>query len=62
MVERERVRSEVTSAAFQHLNDIRINDGGMQVEAGGRFLLRVDPALESAHRVLIRLYKKTGAT
>ncbi|MFB9172841.1 BTAD domain-containing putative transcriptional regulator [Roseibium salinum] len=60
MVERERVRSEVTSAAFQHLNDIRINDGGMQVEAGGRFLLRVDPALESAHRVLIRLYKKLG--
>lgn len=60
LVERERVHSEVTSAAFQHLDQISIEDGGVQVEAGGRFLLKIDPAYESAHRVLIRLYKKLG--
>lgn len=60
MVERERVRSEVTGAAFQHLNRIAVEDGGEQVEAGSRFLLKIDPAHEAAHRVLIRLYKKLG--
>jgi len=59
-VERERVRSEVTSAAFRHLNQISIDDGGVRVEAAARFLLKIDPALEAAHRVLIRLYKKLG--
>lgn len=59
-VERERVRSEVVSAAFKHLDQIGTLDGGLQVEAGGRFLLKIDPALESAHRVLIRLYLKLG--
>ena len=59
-VERERVSSEVTSAAFKHLNRISTEDGGMQVEAGGRLLLKIDPAMESAHRVLIRLYLKLG--
>ncbi|WP_103223972.1 BTAD domain-containing putative transcriptional regulator [Roseibium marinum] len=59
-VERERVRSEVISAAFRHLNQISVEDGGQQVEAGGRFLLKIDPAFESAHRVLIRLYLKLG--
>ncbi|WP_299813721.1 BTAD domain-containing putative transcriptional regulator [uncultured Roseibium sp.] len=59
-VERERVRSEVTSAAFRHLNQIRTDDGGNQVEAGANFLLKIDPALEPAHRILIRLYKKLG--
>jgi DNA-binding SARP family transcriptional activator len=60
MIERERVKSEVTTAAFQHLTQIDVEDGGTKVEAGGRFLLKLDPALESAHRVLIRLYKKLG--
>ncbi|WP_425070108.1 BTAD domain-containing putative transcriptional regulator [Roseibium sp.] len=60
MVERERVQNEVTSAAFQHLNQISTEDGGVRVEAGGRFLLKIDPAYEAAHRVLIRLYKKLG--
>ncbi len=60
MVERERIRSEITSAALQHLNKIRTDDGGVQVEAGARFLLKTDPALEAAHRVLIRLYRKLG--
>ncbi|GAB4576822.1 MAG: BTAD domain-containing putative transcriptional regulator [Roseibium sp.] len=60
MVERERVRSEVTSAALQHLNRIAVEDGGEQVEAGSRFLLKIDPAHEAAHRVLIRLYRKLG--
>ncbi|PVB63609.1 BTAD domain-containing putative transcriptional regulator [Labrenzia sp. 011] len=60
MVERERVRSEVTNAAFRHLNQISIEDGGKQVEAGGRFLLKIDPAFEAGHRVLIRLYLKLG--
>ncbi len=59
-VERERIRSEVTTAALQHLNQIRTADGGAQVEAGARFLLKTDPALESAHRVLIRLYRNLG--
>lgn len=59
-IERERVRSEVMTAAFKHLNQISTTDGGVQVEAGGRFLLKLDPALESAHRVLIRLYLKLG--
>ncbi|MCV0428622.1 MAG: hypothetical protein K5905_24455 [Roseibium sp.] len=59
-VERERVRSEVTGAALRHLNQISIEDGGVRVEAGGRFLLKIDPALEAAHRVLIRLYMKLG--
>jgi DNA-binding SARP family transcriptional activator len=60
MVERERVRSEVTGAAFQHLNRISVEDGGEQIEAGSRFLLKIDSAHEAAHRVLIRLYKKLG--
>jgi len=60
MVERERVHSEVTSSAFQHLDQISTDDGGVKVEAGGRFLLKIDPANEAAHRVLIRLYKKLG--
>jgi DNA-binding SARP family transcriptional activator/tetratricopeptide (TPR) repeat protein len=59
-VERERVSSEITSAAFKHLNRISTEDGGLQVEAGGRFLLKIDPAMEPAHRVLIRLYLKLG--
>ena len=59
-VERERVRSEVTGAALRHLNQISIEDGGVKAEAGGRFLLKIDPALEAAHRVLIRLYMKLG--
>ncbi|MHA7772631.1 BTAD domain-containing putative transcriptional regulator [Roseibium sp. M-1] len=59
-VERERVSSEVTSAAFKHLNRISTEDGGLQIEAGGRFLLKIDPAMESAHRVLIRLYLGLG--
>ena len=60
MVERERVHSEVTSAAFQHLNQISVDDGGVKVEAGGRFLLKIDSANEAAHKVLIRLYLKLG--
>ncbi|CTQ53860.1 DNA-binding transcriptional activator of the SARP family protein [Roseibium album] len=56
-VERERVRAEVTSATFKHLNRTSTADGGLQVEAAGQFLLKMDPALESAHRILIRLYK-----
>ncbi len=60
LVERERVHSEVTGAAFRHLNQVTVDDGGVQVEAGGRFLLKIDPACEAAHRVLIRLYKKLG--
>lgn len=60
VVERERVRSEATTAAFRHLTHINIDDGGARVEAGGRFLLKVDPALESAHRILISLYMKLG--
>ncbi|MEP1572653.1 BTAD domain-containing putative transcriptional regulator [Roseibium album] len=59
-VERERVRSDVVTAAFKHLDQISTVDGGLQVEAGGRFLLKIDPALESAHRILIRLYMKLG--
>lgn len=59
-VERERVRSEVSSAAFRHLDEISVDDGGQQVEAGGKFLLTIDPAFEAAHRLLIRLYKKLG--
>lgn len=59
-VERERVRSEVVTAAFKHLNQVSTSDGGLQVEAGARFLLKIDPALEAAHRVLIRLYLKLG--
>lgn len=59
-VERERVRFEVTTAAFRHLNQIQIEDGGAQVEAGARFLLKIDPAMEAAHRILIRLYMKLG--
>lgn len=60
MVERERVLTEVTGAAFQHLNQISTEDGGERVEAGGRFLLKIDPAFEAAHKVLIRLYMKLG--
>lgn len=59
-VERERVRSEVASTAFRHLNQISVEDGGLLVEAGGRFLLKMDPAYEAAHRILIRLYLKLG--
>ncbi len=59
-VERERVRSEVASATFRHLNQISTTDGGLNAEAGARFLLKVDPALEAAHRALIRLYLKLG--
>ena len=60
MVERERVRSEVTTAALRHLNQIQTDDGGAQIEAGARFLLKIDPAHETAHRLLIRLYMKLG--
>jgi DNA-binding SARP family transcriptional activator/tetratricopeptide (TPR) repeat protein len=60
LVERERVHSEVMGAAFRHLNQVIVDDGGVQVEACGRFLLKIDPASEAAHRVLIRLYKKLG--
>ena len=60
MVERERVRSEITGAAFRHLNQIATDDGGLKCEAGARFLLKIDPAYEAAHRVLIRLYLKLG--
>ncbi|NKI60060.1 hypothetical protein HCG46_17475 [Labrenzia sp. PO1] len=59
-VERERVRSELISAAFKHLNRISTEDGGVQAEAGARFVLKLDPAFEAAHRVLIRLYMKLG--
>ncbi|MBN9670403.1 BTAD domain-containing putative transcriptional regulator [Roseibium aggregatum] len=59
-VERERLRSQVISAAFRHLNQTQVEDGGAQVEAGAQFLLKVDPALETAHRVLIRLYMQLG--
>ncbi|MET1415473.1 BTAD domain-containing putative transcriptional regulator [Roseibium sp. HPY-6] len=59
-VERERVRSEVATATFRHLNQISTADGGLNAEAGARFLLKVDPALEAAHRVLIKLYLKLG--
>ncbi|EAV44985.1 putative regulator protein [Stappia aggregata IAM 12614] len=59
-VERERVRSELISAAFKHLNRISTEDGGVQTEAGARFVLKLDPAFEAAHRVLIRLYMKLG--
>ena len=59
-VERERVRSELISAAFKHLNRISTEDGGVQAEAGARFVLKLDPAFEAAHRVLIRLYMNLG--
>jgi len=59
-VERERVRSEISNAAFRHLNRISTDDSGLQCEAGARFLLKIDPAYEAAHRVLIRLYLKLG--
>jgi len=59
-VERERLRSQVITMAFRHLNPAQIDDRGAQTEAGARFLLKVDPALESAHRVLIRLYMQLG--
>jgi len=60
MVERERVRSEITGAAFRHLNQISTEDSGLKCEAGARFLLKIDPSNEAAHRVLIRLYLKLG--
>lgn len=60
VVERERVRSEITSAAFRHLNRISTDDSGLKCEAGARFLLKMDAANEAAHRVLIRLYLKLG--
>ncbi len=59
-VERERVRSEVTTAAFRHLNQLEIEDRREQLEAGGLFLLKMDPAMEAAHCMLIRLYRKQG--
>ena len=59
-VERERVRSDFVTAAFKHLNDVSTSDGGRKTEAGARVLLKIDPALEAAHRVLIRLYLKLG--
>ena len=59
-VERERVRSELISAAFKHLNRISTEDGGVQAEAGARFVLKLDPSFEAAHRVLIRLYMNLG--
>lgn len=60
LVERERVRSEVASAAFKHLDQISTADQGIKVEAGGRFLLKIDPAMEAAHRILIKLFLKLG--
>lgn len=59
-VERERIRSEVVTAAFRHLTQVANSDGGEQIEAGARFLLKTDPAFEPAHRVLIRLYMALG--
>ncbi|MEO1115634.1 MAG: BTAD domain-containing putative transcriptional regulator [Pseudomonadota bacterium] len=59
-VERERIRSEVVTAAFRHLTQVANSDGGEQIEAGARFLLKTDPAFEPAHRVLIRLYVALG--
>ena len=59
-VERERIRTEVFSASFQHLNGKAENDGGERLEAGAGFLLHIDPACEPAHQVLIRLYMSLG--
>jgi DNA-binding SARP family transcriptional activator len=55
-IERERINSELISRTFRIIDGLSAVDDGDQIEAAARFLLHVDPALESAHQVLIRLY------
>lgn len=59
-VERERIKAEVVGATLKHLTAMAIDSGAPYVETGANFLLHIDPAFESAHRVLIRFYQKQG--
>lgn len=55
-IERERINSELISRTLKIIDGLSALEDGDQIEAAARFLLHIDPALESAHQVLIRLY------
>jgi len=58
ILERERLTSNIFAKAMRQ---IETGDHGPEaVEAGAQFLLSMDPALEAAHRLLIRHFLKTG--
>lgn len=55
-IERERISSDIISRTLSIIDRLSALEDGEQIEAAARFLLHMDPALESAHQVLIRLY------
>ncbi|MBO6755385.1 MAG: winged helix-turn-helix domain-containing protein [Roseibium sp.] len=59
-LERDRIRSSLTSKSFRIID--RANGGADpgRVDMAARFLLHIDPALEAAHRILIRQYLNQG--
>lgn len=55
-IERERISSDVTSRTLSIIDGLSALEDGDQIEAAARFLLHMDPALETAHQVLIRCF------
>ncbi|GAA0781577.1 hypothetical protein E1180_21110 [Roseibium denhamense] len=60
VVERERINADIFSLVLKDLDPEDTSDDGVRVEAGALFLLKMDPAFETAHRVLMRLYLALG--
>lgn len=59
-VERERIRATAISETLRHLDPSVVEKGADHVESAAAFLLHIDPAMEAAHRVLIRYYIASG--
>jgi len=58
VLERERVTSSIVAKTMRQIE--KGDHGPEAVEAGAQFLLTMDPALEAAHRLLIRYFLKIG--
>ncbi len=59
-IERQRLLSDYTSSALKVVDTLSLLEEPERVEAGCRFLLGLDSALEHAHQLLIKLYLVSG--
>jgi len=60
LVERQRIRDDVVGATLKYFNGTALENGAARAEAAAEFLLHIDPAIEPAHRALIRVYLARG--
>nr|WP_280115508.1 BTAD domain-containing putative transcriptional regulator [Roseibium hamelinense] len=60
LVEREGIQAATVSKVLKQIEYAALPDNSAKVEAACRFLLKIDRANETAHRILIKLYLAQG--